>query len=431
MGRHSDTPTTRIPLFGRKQLILRLLDDNTRLTRALEETGGMDIYQKTQRLARLDLELVQRQAAIQACDQALDAKQREARQLDRDLVDLRARNDLQEVGFYDYEHPAETSVALKQRLIDNRNRQRDMLYANTAILATTQFRFNDSVKQGRDFLEDMKRMALGMFNAEAENCVKTIRAGNLTAATNRLNKCDARIRRFGRLIGLAVNPDYLELRVMELRIAVEHLRALEREREAEKTRKAELREQEKARRELEAQAVKLRKEREHYERALHAMQERGDTVKAGELAAKLADLDNSIRDNDYRTANERAGYVYVISDIGAFGEGVVKIGMTRRLEPMDRIRELSDASVPFRFDVHALIFSKDAVSLETMLHHEFEADRVNKVNAHKEFYRVSPQRVLDKLREKDVAVVEFTVEPEAAEYRETLALERGRSTTTV
>ena len=96
---------------------------------------------------------------------------------------------------------------------------------------------------------------------------------------------------------------------------------------------------------------------------------------------------------------------------------MVKIGMTRRLEPMDRIRELSDASVPFKFDVHALFFSKDAVTLETMLHHEFEAKRVNKVNTRKEFFYCTPQEVLDKLKEKDVAIMEYKIEPEAEEYR--------------
>lgn len=147
------------------------------------------------------------------------------------------------------------------------------------------------------------------------------------------------------------------------------------------------------------------------------MKSNGDEAKAAELESKLATIDRSIEDADYRAANTRADYVYVISDIGAFGEGVVKIGMTRRLDPMDRIRELSSASVPFQFDVHALFFSEDAVGLETALHHDFEARRVNRVNARKEFFRATPQEVLDRLRERNVAVVEFKVEPDAEEYR--------------
>lgn len=157
------------------------------------------------------------------------------------------------------------------------------------------------------------------------------------------------------------------------------------------------------------------------------MKELDNQEEASKLEERLAEIDKSIADVDYRSANVRAGYVYVISDIGAFGERMVKIGMTRRLNPMDRVRELSDASVPFKFDVHALFFSKDAVSLETMLHHEFEDRRVNKVNARKEFYYCTPQEVLDKLKEKNVAVVEYRIEPEAEEYRMSRRIEEQRT----
>ncbi|MGW5662829.1 GIY-YIG nuclease family protein [Streptomyces sp. NPDC003758] len=136
------------------------------------------------------------------------------------------------------------------------------------------------------------------------------------------------------------------------------------------------------------------------------------------MEVKLAEIEESLNSVEARAANVRAGYVYVISNIGAFGERMVKIGMTRRLEPLERVYELSGASVPFRFDVHALIFSKDAVGLESQLHQEFADHRVNRVNTRKEFFRVTPADVRDALqRYAGQHLVEFTEEPQALEWR--------------
>lgn len=139
-----------------------------------------------------------------------------------------------------------------------------------------------------------------------------------------------------------------------------------------------------------------------------------------ELERKLADIDSAIAQNDYRAANIRAGYVYVISNRGAFGDHVVKIGLTRRLEPLDRIYELGDASVPFRFDVHAIFFSEDAVSLETELHERFSGHRVNWVNNRKEFFFASPAEVRTVLSEKLGNLLEFAEHVESTEYLQSI-----------
>ncbi|MBB5872781.1 hypothetical protein F4553_006215 [Allocatelliglobosispora scoriae] len=123
---------------------------------------------------------------------------------------------------------------------------------------------------------------------------------------------------------------------------------------------------------------------------------------------------------DYRAANVRAGYVYVISNIGAFGEGMVKIGMTRRLEPLDRVRELSDASVPFNFDVHAIFFSNDAVGIESAMHSRLASRRVNLVNQRREFFYVTPHEAKQHLLELAGDLLEYNESPEALEYRQSL-----------
>ena len=141
---------------------------------------------------------------------------------------------------------------------------------------------------------------------------------------------------------------------------------------------------------------------------------------------KLKEIEKAIQDVDYRKANQKAGYVYIISNIGAFGEGVYKIGMTRRLDPLDRIAELSGASVPFRFDVHALLFSDDAPALEAVLHRTFADKRVNRINNRKEFFRVSLEEIEKVVKENYDKIAEFTTLPDAQEYRETLSLAKNK-----
>lgn len=124
-----------------------------------------------------------------------------------------------------------------------------------------------------------------------------------------------------------------------------------------------------------------------------------------------------IADVDYRKANQRAGYVYVISNIGSFGERMVKIGLTRRLDPMDRVKELGDASVHFNFDVHALFFSENAVGVETALHQAFADRKVNRVNSRREFFYATPLEVKEKLAEIQGDLLEFVEIPEAEQFR--------------
>src|SRR5206468_5027751 len=154
-----------------------------------------------------------------------------------------------------------------------------------------------------------------------------------------------------------------------------------------------LKEERKAQQELERERERLEKERTHYANALAALEVKGDLEAVARMREQLADVDRALSDVDYRAANIRAGYVYVISNIGSFGERLVKIGMTRRLEPADRIRELGDASVPFRYDTHALFFSDDAVAIEAALHQRLSDRRVNRVNTRREFFYATPSEV--------------------------------------
>lgn len=411
----------KVSLLGARGRAKELMVENNELRNALDRFGGMtpDEAERLLADARADAERVKAEARkevdqLRAESASLRA---ELTRLAAELIDPRHAVSLQELGLYDFEHPAEESTSLANELSALRVEIKQMVAAGTATVASDNITFSNSAAKGRRFVKDMSKTMLSAYNAEAENCIKSVKAGGLTTARARLERVADRVARNGVMIDLHIAPRYHKLRLDELTLAARHLEAVKAARDAERARRADFLEQKRAEDELRRERERLQKERDHYANALEALRARGDTAGAEALQAKLADVDKALDDVDYRAANIRAGYVYVISNVGAFGERMVKIGMTRRLDPMDRIRELGDASVPFRFDVHALFFSDDAVGVETMLHRELAEVRVNRMNPRREFFYVTPAEVLDALREHNIAVVEFRTEPDAEEFR--------------
>lgn len=365
-------------------------------------------------------------AEIARLQSALDAARSEIEGLRNqpasggDLVELDDERVLQEVGIYRYHHPLENAEAYKTRLKDLQERIKETVKAGDAIEASDLFTFNNSLAKGRKMTADLGKLMLRAYNAEADNCVRSLRAGNVETARKRLEASVASIAKLGSMMEMRVSPTYHALRLEEIELTADWAMKVQEEREAAREERERLREERKVEAELAAERDRLDKERAHLANALAAVQSNGDAEGAADLEAKLAALDDAIVQNDYRAANIRAGYVYVISNRGAFGSGVVKIGLTRRLEPLDRVRELGDASVPFPFDVHALFFSEDAVTLENELHKAFAERRVNAVNERREFFFASPQEVRTILAEKVGSLLEFTEEPESTQYLQSL-----------
>lgn len=365
------------------------------------------------------------EAEVARLSAARDDLRREIGTLQQGVVTLTETREFQEVGLYDFEHPAETSVQLATELGTVRSQIKDTIRINNATTSVHGFTFNNSLTQGTRFVNALTKLMLRAYNAEAENAIKTTKAGNLQTAQARLTRAAEQIAKDGAMISLQINSHFHGLRLKEIELAHRHMKALQREKELEREQRAQLREQRKAELELKKEQERLEKERAHYQATLASLRANGDEEGVTRILAKIEDVERAIVDVDYRAANIRAGYVYVISNVGSFGPDVVKIGMTRRLEPMDRVRELGDASVPFTFDVHALFFADDAVSIENMLHKEFANCRINQVNMRREYFRTTPQHVLDALREHRVEVLEFTMEPAAAEFRESEAILRA------
>jgi len=333
-----------------------------------------------------------------------------------EVIDLDDERVLQEVGIYRYHHPLDNSEEFKGRLRLLEEEIKSAVKRGDAVLVSDMFTFNNSLAKGRKMSGDFSKLMLRAYNSEADSSVRSLRAGNVVTAKKRLEASVTTIARLGSMMEMRISPNYHELRIQELELTGDFLMKVQEEKEAAREERERLREQRKAEQELAAERERLEKERTHFLNALNSLQASGDAASAGELAEKLAQLDKAIADNDYRIANIRAGYVYVISNTGAFGPNMVKIGLTRRLEPMDRIRELGDASVPFPFDIHALFFSEDAVTLEAELHRAFAARRVNHVNQRREFFFATPNEVQVALSEKVGSLLEFTERPEATQY---------------
>jgi Domain of unknown function (DUF4041)/T5orf172 domain len=333
-----------------------------------------------------------------------------------DIVDLNDERVLQEVGIYQYHHPVENSEEYSDRLRDLQEQVKSFVKDGQAILASDMFTFNGSLAKGRKMTADFSKLMLRAYNSEADNCVRTVRAGNVLTATKRLEAAIVSIGKLGSMMEMRINPAYHTLRVEEIELTADFQMKVQQEREDAREERERLREERRAEAELAAERERLAKERAHYANALAAVSVSGDPSEIAVLQAKLAELDGAIEQNDYRAANIRAGYVYVISNPGAFGPDVVKIGMTRRLEPLDRVRELGDASVPFPFSVHALFFSDDAITLENELHAAFAERKVNRVNERREFFFATPQEAREVLASKVGNLLEFTEQPDAVEF---------------
>lgn len=224
-----------------------------------------------------------------------------------------------------------------------------------------------------------------------------------------------------------------------VKIEYEYYIKRERAKEEQRALKEQMRQEAEERKLLEQQKKQVEAEESKYEKELQRITEKMQAANDAELDKLRQQLEkvqaqlDSVQDKKdeiVRLQNGKAGTVYVISNIGSFGEDVFKVGMTRRLEPMDRVKELGDASVPFPFDVHSFIFSEDAVSLETKLHHTLHNKRVNKINLRKEFFRVSLDELQALVEECDPSAA-FNRTVLAEQFRQSLSIDEVPETSSV
>lgn len=339
---------------------------------------------------------------------------------------------LQSFGVYTPRYPFMNSDEYRARLLEIRANQKDMIKEKSAVSGATNWTVNGNAAKGRKMVSDMQKLLLRAFNSECDDAIEHVKYNNIESSEKRISSSRDAISKLGEMMGVSITPKYYRLKIEELYLAFEYQRKKQEEKEEQKEERARMREEAKLAREIEEERKKLEKEQKHYENALKKINEQLKTAsdservaieeKKAEIEGQLQKIDADFKNVDYREANQRAGYVYVISNIGAFGEDIYKIGMTRRLDPMDRVDELGDASVPFDFDVHAMIFSDDAPKLEAALHKAFANRKLNFINQRREFFHVTLEEIKKVVKENFDRSVEFIDIAPAEQYRESLAL---------
>ncbi len=395
---------------------------NAELNRLLEATGAMDNIAVDEERRRLVGEVANLVAEA-------DRRRAHLAGLEQRLADVRAaiaiaegEMELTEVGIYQFRHRLDDSVAYKARLDALRDRIKTTAKAGHAVTGSTSWTVNGSAAQGRRMVNEVSKLMLRAYNADADHAVRTLRPYKLDSALARLDTTRATIARLGTTMPIAVTDEYHRLRRTELELTSDYLNKVDEEKERLRAVREEQREQARADAEYAREQAKLERDRDKYADALVRLEASGtaDPQHLVQVRSQLTSVNAALEQVAYRRSNMRLGYVYVISNIGAFGQRMVKIGMTRRVTPEDRVRELGDASVPFRFDTHALIFSEDAVALETALHQRFADRAVNQVNRQREFFYVTPAEVRQALVEMNLTdniVVSYDEQTPADEWR--------------
>ncbi|HAR7521882.1 TPA: DUF4041 domain-containing protein [Staphylococcus aureus] len=292
--------------------------------------------------------------------------------------------------------------------------------------------FNVSTENKRHQNAQAKQI-IRLFNAETSQLINKVNSKNIESMQNKIFKSYEGINKIFETDNVRIPETLLDIKLEMLDLMHKYQVKIEDEKIIRREERARLKEIEQAEKEMEKKLKELDKDIRHHNNEIKKLTmylNNTDLQVEKELyIEKIRELDqslknlNSERENvEDRKDNAQSGFVYIISNIGSFGENVYKIGVTRRLEPMDRINELSSASVPFEFDVHALIFSENAFELENKLHEYFKKYKVNKVNGRKEFFKININEIKDKVLSEHNSTVQFIDEPKAIQYRETLRL---------
>ena len=382
------------------------------LVKGLSEFGALGILEVKEEILKLE-------ENKKELSEELIGLNKEITVVKKSLIETQEIAMLQEVGVYQYTSVLESSEGYSEKIEELQTQIKDRNITNGgAITAAQGWTVNGSTTEGAKMIKEFSKLMLRAYNGEVDDALRTLKPYKLQAAIDRVNKVETSIEKLGKTMSIAIDDNYHNLRISEIKLTADYLAMKEDEKERQREEKLRLKEEEKAQKEFEKEKEKLNKELSHHQAVLAKADETGNTQAAEEAKAKIAEVQNGISGVEERAANIRTGYVYVISNIGSFGEEVLKIGLTRRLNPEERIQELSDASVPFKFDTHAIIFSADAVSLEKQLHQELDAHRVNKVNGRKEFFRATPASVRELLiRLSTEGLLSYKEEAEAPEWR--------------
>lgn len=340
-------------------------------------------------------------------------------------------HDLIESGFYKSKYDFNDSKKYESRMDEIRDKQKQMIKDKRAIICRTEWQVGGSKAEGKKMTDRNIKLGLSAFNVQCDNEILKVKFDNIDRAEEKISKIRENVDKLLEPNHCEITNDFFKLKLEELFLAHEYQEQVQKEKKEQQALREQMREEEKARREIEKMQADAEREEKRYADALEKAKkdlEKQSEADRDSFMKKIADLEEKLKnahENKERAKSQaeltRRGHVYIISNIGSFGENVYKIGMTRRLDPIDRVDELSDASVPFDFDIHALIQSDDAPGLERILHEAFNPHRLNKVNERKEFFRADLKEIEKAVKSHHKAEFKLTLIAEAKEWRQTVA----------
>lgn len=348
--------------------------------------------------------------------------------LKSEIIELDDEILFQDFGLYKPQYDFADIDQYKDKLNEIKLQQKELIKQSRAAICKKNWKVEGSEQEGKKLSIENVKQIIRNFNIECDIVIDKVKFSNYENSKSRIFKAFEMQNKLNKTNSVELTWDYYLSKINELNLSFEYKQKKKEEKEELRRQRELKKEEDKVAQEIEEKRGEYEKEQAHYENAVRKLQEQIDIEQSeerkqillerkSELDNNLIDIDKALQDLDYRAANQRAGYVYIISNIGAFGENVFKIGMTRRIDPEDRISELSGASVPFRFDIHAMIFSDDAPKLETALHNAFADKKLNLANSRKEFFRVSLGEIKNVIKNNYDKAVEFKNLPDAEQFR--------------
>ena len=395
------------------------------------ETRYKDVIDLESFKENLEREIAKLQSQSQQIQFGNQGLRAQADELKRQIDVYIGEQTVVDCGLYTPVYDYDISQKYKDELDRIRDRQKDLLKSDMAAACPQSWTVNGSLSEGKKQTKAYTRLMLRAFNGESDAIIANVRWNNVQRMIDRLEAVYQAINKLGETHTIRILRDYFQLKLQELKISYEYQEKLKAEKDEQRKIQDEIREEERAQREFERQIKESEDEERRSRFALERAKQQLEEAQGAEVAkmnTKIEELEKQLAEalaNKERAKSmaqmTKCGFIYVISNIGSFGDNRFKIGMTRRLVPEDRVDELNSASVPFEFDIHAKIYSENAPHFEAKLHEHFGNRRMNLVNRHKEFFECTLEEIEAAVREYD-AKIEFIKIPEAKTYRQSVAM---------
>ncbi|MBS9336446.1 DUF4041 domain-containing protein [Fructobacillus papyrifericola] len=402
----------------KKEIKTALLEKERKLAQLSEQRMSEIESNAIQKTRELEHIIQSKKQELNQCERDLANKKKQIQEAEKELNGI--ENDIT-AGFYKPTYEFADSLSYKYELQEIIEKEKYEVKNNLATYVIQQITFDGSPSKGIKMQKKSAQALIRAFNGEASGIINKVNATNYEKKSEGIVKSANKLSDLFETVNFVrLSSSYVDLKLQELKLSVEY--ALKKQEEKDKLREERQRDREEKqlRLEIEKEKKSLNKERTQFTNALSKLLQQEQSKEVIEqtqiLKEKINSLNDQEKDLDFRIENSKAGYIYIISNVGSFGEGVFKIGVTRRLDPTERIAELSSASVPFKFDIHALIFSDDAFGLEHDLHEHFKENKINHVNNRKEYFNTSLEEIKNYVQNNKNITIEWHDEPENSEF---------------